>query len=292
MSLSGEVAVVRQLAEVSEAFIGLAATLRSLPAVKTASHPCWMRTEERTGEDQHRVGRGVGFRVEWYAEAEFEDGSAISFGQELSWHDGEWTIDASVRVNDDQGPAGMRPSLQILYPSCAARLGSCKSRRARESGCSCRGDSRIGDRGGRPSLCCAINLLVSLICGSILGARTRLSHNLSVIRMFGWQGRTPRGIPPGARRVDPSRPPDQCGEGAADPPCPAVPARSARPGYSWRTFHRVPGCCAFDGCIASIAVAIHLEVPWRRLLSEGLTQSLMRGCGLKPHGTAAPWRPK
>jgi hypothetical protein len=62
-----------------------------------------MRTEERTGEDQHRVGRGVGFRVEWYAEAEFEDGSAISFGQELSWHDGEWTIDASVRVNDDQG---------------------------------------------------------------------------------------------------------------------------------------------------------------------------------------------
>ena len=39
------------------------------------------------------------------------------------------------------------------------------------------------------------------------------------------------GIPPGARRADPSRPRDQCGDGAADLARPAVPARSARPGH-------------------------------------------------------------
>lgn len=83
--------------------MGIAAALRSLPGVRTVSHPCWMRTEERVAEDQYRTGRGEGFRVEWYAEADFTDGNSISFCQELSWHEGEWTIDASVRGNDDQG---------------------------------------------------------------------------------------------------------------------------------------------------------------------------------------------
>lgn len=97
-------AVVRSIADVSERFMRLAATLRSLPEVRMVSHPCWMRTEERVAEeDQYRVGQGSGFRIEWYAEAEFADGTAISFGQELSWHDDEWAIDASVRASDTEG---------------------------------------------------------------------------------------------------------------------------------------------------------------------------------------------
>lgn len=103
MSRGDEVAVVRALAEVSEKFRGIAARLRSLPNVRTVTPRCWMRTEERVAEDQYRVGRGDGFRVEWYADAEFADGAAISFGQELSWHEGEWAIDASIRANDALG---------------------------------------------------------------------------------------------------------------------------------------------------------------------------------------------
>ena len=103
MSPANGVEVVRSLAEVSEDFIRIAAALRSLPGVRTVSHPCWMRTEERVAEEQYRVGQGKGFRVEWYAEAMFTDGRSISFCQELSWHEDEWTVDASVRGNDDQG---------------------------------------------------------------------------------------------------------------------------------------------------------------------------------------------
>lgn len=103
MTTSAEVAVVRSIAEASEQFIELASTLRSLPEVRMVSHPCWMRTEQRIAEDQYRVGQGSGFRIEWYSEAEFTDGTAISFGQELSWHDGEWAIDASVRAIDTEG---------------------------------------------------------------------------------------------------------------------------------------------------------------------------------------------
>jgi hypothetical protein len=100
---NGAVEVVRSLAEASEEFMAIAAALRSLPGVRTVSHPCRMRTEERVAEEQYRVGRGEGFRVEWYAEADFTDGSSMSFCQELSWHEGEWIVDASVRGNDDQG---------------------------------------------------------------------------------------------------------------------------------------------------------------------------------------------
>lgn len=55
---SGEVVVVRALAEVSERFMDFAGKLRSLPNVRMVTHPCWMRTEERIAEDQYRVGQG------------------------------------------------------------------------------------------------------------------------------------------------------------------------------------------------------------------------------------------
>jgi hypothetical protein len=100
--LADEVGVVRSLVGVSEAFLEIAWELQSLSGVQTVTSPCFMRAEERVGEDQFRVGRGEGFRIEWYAEAEFGD-RAVSFSEELSWHAGEWVVDASVRANDAQG---------------------------------------------------------------------------------------------------------------------------------------------------------------------------------------------
>jgi hypothetical protein len=54
-------------------------------------------------DDCFRVGSGGGFRLEWYAEAEFGDDNVLSFGQEAAWHDGEWIMDASVRRNGAGG---------------------------------------------------------------------------------------------------------------------------------------------------------------------------------------------
>jgi hypothetical protein len=62
-----------------------------------------IRKEERVGEDDFRVGVGEGFRVEWYADAEFGEEGALSFAEELAWHDGEWIIDAEVTTHDTGG---------------------------------------------------------------------------------------------------------------------------------------------------------------------------------------------
>ncbi len=95
--------MVRSLATVSEVFLGLAASLRALDGVQKVSSPCWMRVEERVGDDHFRIGSGDGFRVEWYAEAEFVDGRVLSFSQEVAWHDGEWVVDASARSSGAVG---------------------------------------------------------------------------------------------------------------------------------------------------------------------------------------------
>jgi hypothetical protein len=96
-----EVNVVRALAEVAEAFIDLAASIRLVEGVQSANCTCWMRTEAEVADDQYSVGQGDGFRVEWYAEGLFLDGRSLSFSQELSWHHDLWTIDASVRAHGD-----------------------------------------------------------------------------------------------------------------------------------------------------------------------------------------------
>jgi hypothetical protein len=55
-------------------------------------------------------------------------------------------------------------------------------------------------------------------------------------------GGEPRlGIPPGARRADPSRPPHQPGDRAADPPRNGLPARSPRPGHLLAQLRARPG---------------------------------------------------
>ena len=97
------VAVVRLLAEINEAFIELAGVLRALPQASSVGHQYAIRKEERVGEDAFRVGMGDGFRVEWYADAEFVGRGALSFAEELAWHDGEWTIEAAVTTHDAEG---------------------------------------------------------------------------------------------------------------------------------------------------------------------------------------------
>ena len=47
----------------------------------------------------------------------------------------------------------------------------------------------------------------------------------------GWRGEPGLGVPPGARRADPPRPPGQSGDGPADPPRPGLPACSPQPGH-------------------------------------------------------------
>lgn len=97
------VAVLKSLAEVSEAFVAIAAGLRLLPGELAVSLSCWIRAEERLAEDHYRVGQGTGFRVEWYAEGVHPDGRSLTLGQELSWHEGQWAVDASVRTIDENG---------------------------------------------------------------------------------------------------------------------------------------------------------------------------------------------
>lgn len=92
--------VMRSLADVSEAFIEIAATLRSIPGAPSVGHQCSMRRETRVGEDHFILGRGHGFRVEWHAEAQFPNGRALTFVEEVSWHESEWTVEGSVKVSD------------------------------------------------------------------------------------------------------------------------------------------------------------------------------------------------
>ena len=101
--MSDEVAVLRAMAEVSEMFVRLAVRLRSRGDVRRATHLFALRAEEQLGEDHFRVGSGAGFRMEWYAEAELDDGRDLSFAQEVAWHGGEWVVDASVRSVDHIG---------------------------------------------------------------------------------------------------------------------------------------------------------------------------------------------
>jgi hypothetical protein len=94
---STEVLVLHSVAEVSEAFLKLATRLQARADVRRAKDTIWIRLEERVEEDHFRIGQGEGFRVEWYTEGEFSNGRDLSFGQELSWHDGAWFVEASVR---------------------------------------------------------------------------------------------------------------------------------------------------------------------------------------------------
>ncbi|MFE0459420.1 hypothetical protein ACFW1A_09190 [Kitasatospora sp. NPDC058965] len=116
MNVPAEVSVVGAMARVGGIFTRIAADLRKLPGVREVSHPCWMA--ELNGvhaEDSFDGGHGDGFQIEWYAEAEFSDGRAISFNQILTWCDGEWTVQAAIHSQDYDG----QHELLVLPDRCA-----------------------------------------------------------------------------------------------------------------------------------------------------------------------------
>jgi hypothetical protein len=86
---------LRLVAEVSEHFIGLSIALRRRDDVNEAKFSIHIRTEEKV-EDGFYVGRGNGYRIEWYVSIDFTSGDAIDFVQELSCNDSEWEISARV----------------------------------------------------------------------------------------------------------------------------------------------------------------------------------------------------
>jgi hypothetical protein len=100
--LTSEVVVIQSMAAASEAFLRMASVLRQEPGVLRASSPVSMRAEERVAENRFRLGDGSGFRIEWYAEAEYEDGRQLSIALEVAWHDG-WIVESSVRANTVSG---------------------------------------------------------------------------------------------------------------------------------------------------------------------------------------------
>lgn len=115
------VVVVRTLVSISEAFQRTAHELRARPDVSEVSQPCWMSRERRLDDSRVAVGEGEGFSIEWYADAEFRDGRALSFGLQLSWHDGEWAVAGGIRVNDGEGQRSMF-DLPTRHPSDVAEL--------------------------------------------------------------------------------------------------------------------------------------------------------------------------
>lgn len=103
MTEDTDVALLRALAEVSEAFLQLAIELRKVEGAVAVVHPCTIRPEHLVDNGHFEVGHGNGLRVEWYTDAEFNDDRAISFRQDLSWHSGRWRVEASVQAVDPAG---------------------------------------------------------------------------------------------------------------------------------------------------------------------------------------------
>ena len=53
------------------------------------------------GVIEYGTGSGVG--IEWYTDAEFSNGRALSFGLELSWDGGEWLVEPGIRITHREG---------------------------------------------------------------------------------------------------------------------------------------------------------------------------------------------
>lgn len=99
----GSVATILCLVEVAEVFRELADWLRHLDGVSRVMQPSRMTSIRRLDSGSVEYGKGDGVGIDWYADAEFFDGRAISFGLELSWDAGEWVIEPAIRVNNQNG---------------------------------------------------------------------------------------------------------------------------------------------------------------------------------------------
>lgn len=103
VSSQGAAETFRCLAQVGEIFKDLALWLRQIEGVTGVMQPCSLTTLGRRedGVIEYGTGRGVG--IEWYADAEFSNGRALSFGLEMSWDGGEWLVVPGIRITHREG---------------------------------------------------------------------------------------------------------------------------------------------------------------------------------------------
>ncbi len=94
---------LRALISVTEGMTELGQWLRSIPAVDAMQRDFSINREEPLGDGRVRVGQGTNYRVEWYADARFENGSSLSYCQEAIWDGSEWVIAASVNCYGTAG---------------------------------------------------------------------------------------------------------------------------------------------------------------------------------------------
>ena len=99
----GAVETLRCLARVAEIFKDLARWLRQIGGVECVTQPCSLTTLERHEGDVVKYGRGNGVGIEWFADAEFCNGAALSFGLEVSWDSGEWLVVPGIRIIHREG---------------------------------------------------------------------------------------------------------------------------------------------------------------------------------------------
>lgn len=94
----GAVEVVRALTAATTGLSELADWLSSLDAVTTVTRVCWMTPHQPRADGATEYGHGSALTVEWFVDAELENGLAASFGLELSWESGRWTVRPGVRA--------------------------------------------------------------------------------------------------------------------------------------------------------------------------------------------------
>lgn len=97
-------------------------TLRAMPGVEWVTQPCWMNRETFVSDSS---GLTEGFRIQWFADATLTNGLAISFTEDLSWHDNEWQLEAGVRIrtyDDEQDELLMAPTEPLADTELVPRL--------------------------------------------------------------------------------------------------------------------------------------------------------------------------
>lgn len=95
--------MVLLLADSSTRFGQIRSWLAEQPGVGKASKSLWISRQEKVDESRTLVGEGEGCCFEWYAEADLTVGESVSFGLELSWWAGQWTVESSCRRTSSAG---------------------------------------------------------------------------------------------------------------------------------------------------------------------------------------------
>lgn len=102
-SSQGAAETIRCLAQVAEIFKDIALWLRQIEGVTNVMQPCSLSVLGRREDGVIEYGTGSGVGIEWYTDAEFSNGRALSFGLELSWDGGEWLVEPGIRITHREG---------------------------------------------------------------------------------------------------------------------------------------------------------------------------------------------